>query len=277
MRHPFILASALLALASACDTSIHEAAEQREGLLFGLTQDDVQQLHDDYVPEEDIQLTTDRLTAPFNCDLYDDLCDQVGRDQAIEFTMELVDLTMQGASDEEVEAFSEDYMGTAMKIRSEQAEDLDNDDGVVLRSWSSWTTVTAGSTARLKVRNGITTPLVGKRKAWTEAMSYRRYGLGWASRTVDRLCSNGGTSTQTRTVCEGGAPCSTLTVDTSNPPNTCEFDSAYVSSFGLHQRNSGGDNAIASWTYRLRAGGSGSILHDGVFLNTAAAGHVRTY
>ena len=94
----------LLTLAVGCDAPVDDASEQREGLLFDLTQSDVQQLHDRYVPDEDIDLTTARLTAPFDCALYDDLCDQVSRADAIAFTEGLVGLALSEATDEEISA-----------------------------------------------------------------------------------------------------------------------------------------------------------------------------
>ncbi|MEM7151297.1 MAG: hypothetical protein AAF799_00570 [Myxococcota bacterium] len=276
------LASTITALtlglgALACDPEgSPDDSDARDGLLFGLHDSDVVALHDRYLPDEDLGLTFDRLTAPFDCSLYGDLCAQVGEDQAIEITEELVELGLDGASPEQIDAFLDQRTDEAMDLRAE-SEELSDD--FTFRSSTGWFSRTVGN-VRMLTRNGITTPVIGSRQAWTEAKTQRRNGLGtWFNRKATEICVNAGTNTQVQTVCGGGIPCADTTLESFNPSNTCVANKVSHKSTTFHARNNGAEPGGGfSLTYKLTARGCSDAEINGVNLSLACApAHLRFY
>ncbi len=287
MRTKLIAATILLSLSAACGASTDDATEQREGLLFGLTQDDVQQLHDEYTPDEDIDLTTARLTAPFDCALYDDLCEQISEADAIAFTEQLVDLGLSGASPQDVEAFSDEFLSAAMDAVADPdvnadlgEEEGDGDDSVVLRSSGYWTTQEIGA-VRLRTRNGITTPIIGKRQAWTESRHYEIYAGAWTQRHADILCANTGANLQQYRLCtnQSGCPAYYSPFETVDPGNSCSMGRSSHKSTSKHSRRNGQTYAGGAWSqYRITATGSGWALSHGIILSVpTTASHAATF
>lgn len=239
--------------------------------MFGLEEADVVQIHADYLGDEDIALTTDRLTAPFNCDLYNNLCDQIGREMAIEFTAEIIDLALDGATLEEIDAFNDEFLMAAMDEYEPEEGDT------VHRASGSWETDTSGN-VRLRARNGITTPVIGSRQAWTEAKTQRRNAFGvWGSRRATEICVNTGTNTQTSTVCGWGVPCSTTTLESFNPSQSCRSDSSSHKSRTYHGRNNGYDNFGLSSSYTITARGSANAEINGANLSEGVTAFSRTF
>ncbi len=274
MRTKLVLV-ALCFVASACsDTESHDDTTPRGALLFDLTTEDIQSIHDRYVADEDMELTTARLTAPFDCALYDDLCAQIGTEQAIDFTEQLVELALEGASDDEVHAFSDAYLMDAMDLR----DDIEATSKFSLRSSTAWATDTSGN-VRLQTRNGITTPIIGSRQAWTEARTQRRNAIGiWNGRKATEICVNTGTNTQTSTVCGGGIPCSTTTIESFNPSQTCVANKSSHKSRTYHNRNNGSEPGGGfSISFTLRARGSANAEINGANLSDSAGTHSRFY
>lgn len=270
-REKTLLSLGVFAVLAGCAADATDDVEQREGLLFGLEDDDVVFIHDAYLPDEDLELTTARLTAPFDCALFDDLCEQVGREVAVEFTAELVDLALDGASAEEIDAFNDEFLMAAMDAYEP------DDDGITLRASGSWETDTSGN-VRLRARNGITTPVIGSRQAWTEAKTQRRNAIGiWSSRRATEICVDTGTNTQTYTVSGWGAPTSTSTIESFNPSESCVSDESSHKSRTYHSRNSGYDGYGLSSSYRITARGSANAEINGASLSENVSSYSRSY
>lgn len=265
-----VLSSSALALAASfggCDTSADEAQTQREGLLFGLESSDLETLQT-YVPDEDPAALEARLTAPFACSQYGDLCDAIGRGRAIEYTGSLVDMALEHAAIEDIEAFSQTYLDQAMSEHAELGDIAVEDEETViaLRAATSWFSRTVGN-VRLLVRNGISTPVIGARRAWTQAKTQRRNGLGnWVNRRATELCVDTGTNLQTWRVCGGGNPCETVTLESLNPAETCVSNrlSHTVSTF--HERNTTTQNPGGGFSesFTVLADGCGDGELNGV-------------
>jgi len=239
--------------------------------MFGLEDADVVEIHARYLGEEDIELTTDRLTAPFDCSLYDNLCDQIGRDAAIEFTAEVIDLALDGATPEEIDVFNDDFLMSAMdEHEPEEGES-------VHRASGSWETDTSGN-VRLRARNGITTPVIGSRQAWTEAKTQRRNAFGaWGSRRATEICVNTGSNTQVSRVCGWGTPCSTTTLESINPSESCRSDASSHKSRTYHTRHNGYDNYGLSSSFTITARGSANAEINGANLSEWVSPFIRTY
>lgn len=266
-----ILGLLLVAAIAGCAADASEDGELREGLMFGLEDADVVQIHAGYLGEEDITLTTDRLTAPFDCTLYDNLCDQIGREAAIEFTAEVVDLALEGATPEEIDAFNDDFLMRAMDEYEPEESDT------VLRASGSWETDTSGN-VRLRARNGITTPVIGSRQAWTEARTQRRNAFGaWGSRRATEICVNTGTNTQTSSFCGWNVPCSTSTFESFNPSQTCRSDASSHKSRTYHGRHNGYDQHGLWGTYTITARGSATAEINGSNLSEGVNSFTRVY
>ncbi len=239
--------------------------------MFGLEEPDVVQLHADYLGDEDIALTTDRLTAPFNCTLYDDLCDQIGREMAIAFTAEVVDLALGGATPEEIDEFNDEFLMAAMdEYEPEEGKTVHRDSG-------PWRTDTE-SNVRLQVRNGITTPVIGSRQAWTEAKTQRRNSFGtWGSRKATQICVDTGTNTQDVTVCGLGLPCSTENMESLDPSESCVSDENSHKSRTYHSRNNGYDKHGLFSSFRIVARGRADAEINGEDLSATPSSLSRTF
>jgi len=238
---------------------------ERSGLLFGLQDEDVVQLHERYLGDEDVQLTVDRLSAPFDCSLYDDLCEQIGRDRAIEFTSDLVDLGLDGASDEEVRSFIDQRLDEGMDLLIEEEDAAADSDELHFRLATSWYSRTTGN-YRTLTRNGVTTPVIGSRQAWTELKTQRKNAWGtWISKKANEICVNTGTNTQVVTVCGGGIPCSNDTIESFNPGNVCASDVKNHKSRTYHQRNNGSEPGGGfSISYKVTADGCADAEISGI-------------
>jgi len=225
--------------------------------MFGREDEDVLMIHDTYLVDEPLDLTTGRLTAPFDCSLDDDLCVLIGREAAIEFTAEVVDLALDGASIEEIEAFNDEFLMRAVD------EFEPDDDGISLRASGSWETDTSGN-VRLRARNGVTTPVIGSRQAWTEAKTQRRNTFGWSNKAATEICVDTGTNIQTVTICGWSSPCNTTTLESFNPSESCVTNQKSHKSRTYHARNNGDGN----WSsYTIRARGSASAEINGTNLS----------
>ena len=92
----------LAVLTAGCDGPDPAESEPRGGLLFGLEDADIAQIHAEYLDGEDTEFTTERLTSPFDCWLYGDLCDLVGATGAETLTGESVDMALEGVAVERI-------------------------------------------------------------------------------------------------------------------------------------------------------------------------------
>ena len=103
------------------------------------------------------------------------------------------ELGLDGASTEEIDA----YLDERVTEEVELADDIEEaGDEVTFRASGSWSTHTIGS-RRLRVRNGVTTPVIGSRRAWTEAQTQRRNWAGaWNKVTATEICVNAGRNIQ---------------------------------------------------------------------------------
>jgi hypothetical protein len=240
-------------------------------LLFNLSEDELLAIHDTYLADEDLELTRARLTAPFDCDLYDDLCAEVGRDAAIELTAQQVDLALEGASLATIEAELWHGVAEASALWSELPDDEEQ-----FRGSGDWA-IRTKDPYRLKVQNGITTPLMGDRKAWTEAKLQKQDWLGvWSSHQADLICVNTGTNEQVMEVGGNGIPTSYTTLESSNPAQQCETNNS-IKDETFHDRNNGSGDPN-SWTnFEITARGCGTADIDGVHLGICADDYVETF
>ena len=113
MKRLSLSLASLLILTSAC-SSDEPGQTSRSGYLFDLSEEDIEELHDAYLPDEPIEETFARLSAPFDCTQYDDLCEQVGRDAAIRITAQLVDLSLDGEDIEVIDTQLSEWLNEAM-------------------------------------------------------------------------------------------------------------------------------------------------------------------
>lgn len=253
---------AILAI-TACDAEPNDD-ELRDGeLMFDLSEDDLIQFHDTYVPDEDLELTRARMTAPFDCAVFGDFCAQVGREAAIEITARQVDLSLEGAPVEEMNSRTAAWIAEAMAAY----EPPDEDDGDGFRTNGPWSTRTKGD-FRLRVRNGVTTPAAGDREAWTQSKFQNKDWAGvWWQVDADSLCVNTGTNTQTLETSEPGGGL----LETANPSKGCISNSGYAQQTTLHARNTGFDFGPQLWAvYTVLADGCGSADNNGVHFGICA-------
>jgi hypothetical protein len=247
--YPHTIASRSLILAALCSIGMlgcdpasepsDDAQEARDGLLFDLTEEELAEIHATYVPEEDIELTRARLSAPFECSLYGDFCDEVGAEAAEAITGETIDLAREGAPIEEIQALLDTRIDEAVSELDPEALEAE----ISFRGSTSLVYHTQGD-FRLGVRNGITTPSVGDRRAWTQATTWHyvnQWPYLWYLADATQICVNAGTNTQTFHF-NGQL----LQLESINPANAC----------------TAGDNALEISTWHDRLSGSGGAWYD---------------
>ncbi len=244
----------------ACDDD--PGPEFRDGeLMFDLTDDELIAFHATYVPEDDPELTRARLTAPFDCALFDDFCDQVGRDGAIEVTRLQIELGRTHASTETMNEETAAWISDAMDAYD--PEEVDE----VFRGSGPWSTRTKGN-ERLRVRNGVTSPVAGDREAWTQSKFQRQTFGTWWQVQADTLCANTGTNTQ-----DWDLAGSTTTIETKNPGEICHSNDGKMKHITLHNRNNGGPLE----TFTITADGCGSADNDGTHFGICADSTLAFY
>lgn len=268
-RSALLLAVTSLPVMSGC-AEMEEGDEERSGLLFDLDEVSLMEIHDTFLGDEDIELTRARLTAPFECSLYDDFCDLVGRDAALSITEAQVAMALSGATEEEIEEAFDAEVDSAMELVAEEPEEESEE--ASYRSNGGWTTHTIGS-YRLRVRNGITTPLIGKRSAWTQSKFQKNGWFGWTSKQADSLCADTGRNTQELYTWGGGVPSSTVTLESINPGNWCSSNDGNYKKETKHDRNNGWSGWGLGNAYIITADGCGSASNNGSNFSACPASH----
>ncbi|MEM7159058.1 MAG: hypothetical protein AAF799_39845 [Myxococcota bacterium] len=244
----YLGAAVLSAGALACDPMPVEDEAPRDGeLMFELDEEELVAFHETYVANGDLELTRERLTAPFECGLYGDFCDQVGRDAAIEISGQQVELAREGVSLEEMNAQTLGLIAEAMEVYEPDDEDIS------FRGTSNWSTRTKGDN-RLRVRHGITTPWSGDREAWTQSKFQHRDWLGvWWQVKADVLCAN--TGVNTLTINNSGI---IQTMESKNPGEVCWYDRGSYKQITTHARWDSHDDK-----YEITVNGCGSADNNG--------------
>ena len=130
---PLALILGSLSLLAAC-VADSEATPSGE-LLFELGDEEVQLIHANYLADEDIEQVRAKLTAPFDCELYGDLCGYVGRDAAIELTERQVEMALAGASRDEISAYLDVALAEASEARRELEAELVTRANATTRDW----------------------------------------------------------------------------------------------------------------------------------------------
>lgn len=244
VRRLAAVASMTALLGIACDAPSPDDEGYRDGeLMFGLDDEEVARLHEQYVGTGDLEMTRARLTAPFDCSLFDDFCDQVGRDAAFEITAMQVELARDGVSPEEMNEATRTWTSEAM-------DEYDPDDeAVAFRGDTGWSDRTKGDD-RLRVRNGISTPWTGDREAWTQSKFQHQDWLGvWWQVEADTLCVNTGLNEE-----EHWNGVAWLSMGTADPAKTCNSNDGIMKQITYHPR---WDSAGAT-DYRVTVNGCGS-------------------
>jgi hypothetical protein len=268
-------------LATACVDEVDQDSPAGE-LLFNLSEDDVQLIHDEYLAGEDYELTLARLSAPFDCSLYAGLCAQVGRDAAIVLTERQVEQALAGVPVDEISAETQAGITEASEIRraieaAQPDDESDDESEDVFRSSGPWAIRTKGD-YRLKVRNHASHPLIGDITAWTESKLQHRDWLGiWWAVDGTEICVNTGTNDL-----ESGYLGVQINgqyyyfLDESKDPNKhCIVGQSSHERSTTHARLESVHGYTLSW--RLTARGCGTGLVNGITLGICAEDHDITW
>lgn len=269
-----LLLVTLLSSALGCDADDPDLADGE--LLFGLTPAQVELIHETYLPDEDLAATRARLTAPFDCDLYDDMCEAIGREAAIDITARQVDLALAGVGPEEMATQLRGWFDDAAQAWS-AAESADPGAEQFRNSYGPWAIRTKDGT-RLKVRNYILTPLFGDREAWTQVRLEIQDGDGnWLWITADQLCVNTGVNTQVEITDGDDFPYTEVVLESEDPGKACVSGALGLLDFTYHDRLFGWSVGSLWQYYVMTADGCGTGTHNGVFLGICAEPHSRTF
>lgn len=242
----------------------------RGALLYDLNESELEQLHANYAADEDLELFRERLTAPFDCSFYDDFCTQVGRDAAYLITGEMVDLAFEGVSATAID----DHVSARIDEAAALADAVEGDDE--FRAAGGWTTQTIGN-FRLRVRRGITSPLWGDRRAWTEAKTQKKTLGIWSNKDATHLCVNAGTNTQVREIRSLSTGTNLLTLETINPGNSCNdlIKTKTVNTY--HDRHNGSSGVGTSEKYIINSNGCGTAEINGQNFSACGSTFSRTF
>lgn len=264
----------------ACAAEESLEAEERGGLMFGLEPEDVDQIHAEYLADEDIGFTEAQLTAPFDCSLYGDLCDLAGPTGAKMLTGEVVDMALEGAPAEEIDELIDVRLDEIM-------EDYDAINGPnQLRAAGFWRYSGTGRAGapRVRIRSGIFTPAIGQRRAWTRIEAQERVGVGlWESTSADTLCLDVGTNTQTQIDRLGANAPDEWEFETFDPLAFCFSNVAALSSRTFHARNTGGTSPATphlppfTRDYEISSQGSGSGTFGTQTFSVTSLGRVEQF
>jgi hypothetical protein len=96
------------------------AAADRGTYLFGLTEAEIREAVSRYAPQADPEEALKRLSAPFDCRNFDDLCDDVGEDAAPELLEGAFGLARRQVTPEDLESLLELKLERARIDRSKQ-------------------------------------------------------------------------------------------------------------------------------------------------------------
>lgn len=269
------IASRCLTLAALCSigmlgcdstTEPADAEEARGALLFDLTEEELVQIHATYLAEEDLELTRARLTAPFDCSLYDDFCDEVGPEAAERISGEMIDLAREGAPVEEIEALLESRSQEAVRELEPGALEAE----LAFRGSGTLVHHTQGD-YRLSVRNGITTPVVGQRRAWTQATTWH-FGEDlpvWYLATATQICVDAGINTQT--LYFNGVQ--QVQLESPDPDEECVAGDSSLEIPTYHERLSGSGGS----SYVIKARGSATASLNGLSFSKTAPTHSESF
>ena len=267
-----------LLLLGACDTAETIDAEERGGLLYGLELEDVEQIHAEYLEDEDLQITVDRLTAPFDCSLYGDLCDLVGRDGAEELTAEIVDLALDGVPSNDIDAHIDARVDELAALAESESDDITH------RAQSPYAAaVSASGTHRIRANSGVFTPVVGMRTAWTRVLSESNFYGSWVPHRATALCVDAGTNTQTVVEQFGTNPATYTLLESENPMSMCVLNAYSFRRRTFHERNNGvslpASQQLPAYSrrYMIRSVGSATGTLAGSSLSVYSPGHTEYF
>lgn len=263
--HRILLSLAVLSPLAACA----EVADEQTPLLFGLTEVDVQQIHDTYHPAESISIMRAQLAAPFDCAAYGELCEELGPDAALAMTEQQVELALAGTPRDEIERV---YQTIAKDAR--QAPPMR--DGVRTAGPWAYDTDPTG-TFRLAVRNGVSTPVIGNRHAYTEAHMQHASGSSWPDFAANQLCVDAGTNTQTSSIHTSSGTVDTV-IESVNPGPACAEDEKTLKIWTLHDRNNGTEGpGFQTWFTVTARGSAWATVASESFGRTIASPHSNLY
>lgn len=269
-----LLALAVPLLAAACVAEPEGEAADGE-LLFGLTDEDVSYIHENYLAEQDLELTRAQLTAPFACAHFGDLCQQVGRESAIEITRWQVEQALAGATMDEIQAELDILIPEASaQRRAREAALPDHEvEGQQFRGSGAWATRTKGD-YRLRVRNGVSSPLFGNRIAYTESKLQHQdwTGIWWAVSGTE-ICANTGLNEQTLHPFSYISHTLDILVEAKDPAKQCVVGQSSFEQQTTHVRLV----ASESWIPEIFVRGCGSGVVNGINLGICADEYMETF
>lgn len=262
--------SLCLTLLGGCDPGTGADADTPRGaLLFDLSEAEVEQIHTNYADDEALETFRARLTAPFDCSLYGQFCEQVGPDAAYMITGEMVDLALEGAADDDIQAHVDLRTQEATAL-ADEAEDRDEE---TFRASGSWVTQTSGA-YRLRMRNGVTSPLWGDRRAWTEAKTQKGVLGIWSNKTASSLCVNAGTNVQSLFTYGSGQNLPNFQLlESINPSNACKSSVKTSTVSTYHDRNNNAPNGY----YVIEANGCATAQVSGRNFSLCAPTYEKHY
>lgn len=275
------LSLTLLALPLLFVACVDESDPPTGELLFGLDDEQVELIHANYLADEDLEQVRAKLTAPFDCTLYADLCEHIGHDAAIELTAQQVEQALAGASLDDIEAELARTLAEASKARLDYEATLSDDEvegereGERFRGSGDWAIRTKGD-YRLKVRNGVSNPLIGVRTAWTESKLQHQDWTGiWWSAQADEICANTGVNEQ---YMEMVGTNFNFVVESKDPAKDCIVsDNSFIQDTVHSRLNMGVDADGIWWHFFVIARGCGSAEINGTTLGICAEDYSSGY
>lgn len=170
---------------SGCDEGVGESddalgADRNGTLLFDLELDEVLLLHAEYTPDTDVETFVEAYTAPFDCDAFGNICEEMGESGAIDFMRQTTELGLTGASETEMQALA-DTLSDALAAAAPSDDPVEGgeSDDAFRAFGNSFAHFQYFDGIRTKLTYGRTKPLLSRAYAWGKLIQQQPGGIGW--------------------------------------------------------------------------------------------------
>jgi hypothetical protein len=180
---------------SGCDLEVDEAGDAHVApdpdstYLFGFTIDELREVHDlldlgDEVTEDEWLVAN---IAPFDCDLYGDFCDFVGRSEAERITAESYELALDGVGRDELSLWIAEEADAAAFLRMDRRDEVL--DGALESAGNFFSQGISGNTPnqRQRLRIYSMTPAIGQGWGRAQCKYQSRNGAFWTTEVARHI------------------------------------------------------------------------------------------
>ena len=129
----------------------------------------------------------------------------------------------------------------------------------------------------MRSRNGVSTPIVGSRRAWTEAKTQHQDSLGiWHAENAVEICVDTGLNTQIETIRTSSGTTRTM-LEREDEDEVCVPNTSKLKVDTIHERNNGFEGFGFTVTYTITARGSATATINATDFANTVNDFAKTY